>query len=453
MTWPVVVSFTLRQAFATVDLVYARFLPERSAAVAAIALWVPFQEVYIALWVGLSAGFTAALSHAFGRRDATRAAALRRAALRIQLAVACLLILAATVLWLTMGSWPIPAELRGAFAQYGTTLMFGLPLTGLWSVWPDSIVKAHHDTKATMLAGIWATVANVVLNTLFVFAFGWGLFGIALATVFSRVVALLYALGRARRHERRRLEERDWHHGPSLDARSPSGTILALGVPATVTFALAASESVLVNGFLTRQPDATEAIASYGVMNVLLKLALMPASATAIAVVPFVSRLAAAGRIETVRRDLLQAVLLALGFGLLFTLPAGVLFPGSVGRFFVPDSAAAALGSDLSRQLLVLLPFGALAVTPFLVVRPAFESVQRPRLGVLVALLRYALLAWPLIALGASLAPRLGIAVPLGMALGSMIAATIASSCTVALVFRELRRLAARLSDGARSRA
>lgn len=443
MTWPVVVSFTLRQAFSTVDLVYASYLDDQ-AAVAAIGFWIPFQEIYIALWVGLSAGFTAALAYAFGRRDATRAGELKRAAIRIQLVVVIALELGAIIAWLTMPSWGLPPGLARSFRIYGTVLMVGLPLTGFWSIWPDSIVKAHYDMRATMLAGIWATAANVALNTVFVFVFGWGLFGIALATVLSRVVALVYSLRRASHHEERRAVEPGWSHAPSPERSKASLAILRLGVPAALAFGLAATESGLVNTLLVDLPNATESIASWGVMIVLLRLALMPASATSVAVVPFVARLAAQGESARVQRELTHAVLLALGFGFLFTVPAGVIFPDTIGAFFLRGDAREALAGTQTQALLRLLPFAGIAITPFLVVRPTFEAVQRPRLGVLVAIGRYALLSWPLVFAGRALAPALGVTAVTGMALGMIAAAGLASIGTVLLAGRELRRVAAR---------
>jgi Na+-driven multidrug efflux pump len=426
MAWPVVVSFTLRQTFATVDLVYARFL-DQPGAVAAIGLWVPFQEVFAALWVGLSAGMTAAIAHALGRGDHARVEGIRRRTLQILTVVVVLMELAGIVALATLSNWGLPEDLAASFRTYGGTLLIGMPLVAFWSVWPDSIVKAHYDTRATMLAGIWATVANVVLNTLFVFAFGLGLFGIALATVLSRIVALLYAMRRASDHEQRRRDKVASRAVAAVNARS----ILRLGVPAALTFGLAATESVLVNRLLLTSPDPTDAVAGFGVMNAILRLALMPAAATSVAVLPFVARSFASGAIQKVRTELRQAVLLAIGFGTLFTIPAGVLFPDSIGAFFLDDAQRENLGDDLTRDLLARVPILAFAITPFVVLRPTFEAMQRARAGVVAAVARYALLSWPLILLGDTLAPTLRWEPALAMQAGMILAAALASVIVV----------------------
>lgn len=430
MAWPVVVSFTLRQTFATVDLVYARFL-DQPGAVAAIGLWVPFQEIFAALWVGLSAGMTAAIAHALGRGDHARVEGIRRRTLQILAVVVVLMELAGIVALATLSRWGLPEELAASFASYGGTLLIGMPLVAFWSVWPDSIVKAHYDTRATMLAGIWATVANVILNTLFVFAFDLGLFGIALATVLSRIVAFVYAMRRAADHEQRRRRAVETRIDTAVAARS----ILRLGIPAALTFGLAATESVLVNRLLLTGPDPTSAVAGFGVMNAILRLALMPAAATSVAVLPFVARLFAGGAVTKVRAELRGAVLLAIGFGLLVTFPAGVLFPDSIGAFFLDDAQRGQLGDDLTRDLLARLPWLAIAITPFVVLRPTFEAMQRARAGVIAAVARYALLSWPLILLGDALAPTLAWEPALAMQAGMILAAALAS----VIVLRMLR--------------
>ena len=69
--------------------------------------------------------------------------------------------------------------------------------TTFWSIIPDSLVKAHQDTRSTMWAGICTNVVNVGLNTYFLFVLDWGVFGIALSTVLGRIAGLIYAkLGR-----------------------------------------------------------------------------------------------------------------------------------------------------------------------------------------------------------------------------------------------------------------
>ena len=64
------------------------------------------------------------------------------------------------------------------------------------------------------------------------------------------------------------------------------------------------------------------------------------------------------------------------------------------------------------------MPAGLLAAIPFALTRPTFEALQRGLPGLLLALLRYLLLAFPLALGGAEAARALGYEPLLGVAAG-----------------------------------
>ena len=146
-------------------------------------------------------------------------------------------------------------ELQSDFLTYTLILVFSMPLSGFLSIYPDSIVKAHHDTVSTMKAGLWSTGANVVLNSLFVFVFEWGIAGIAFATVLSRYASFIYASLRARALElQRRVPE--WDQGASDWPRGPLADIVALALPGTLTYALVLCEEAVIIKLLTASGGA-----------------------------------------------------------------------------------------------------------------------------------------------------------------------------------------------------
>ena len=241
---PLVFSFTFRFAFTLVDLVFVSMIGEESPhGVAAIGLFIPVQSVFIALWVGLSAGFTATVSQAFGRHDQARVAALKRAMVVINVALVPALLLLAAVIYVAVPYLELDPALERDFLTYALILVIAMPFSGFLSIYPDSLVKAHHDTVSTMKAGIFSTIANVILNTLFVFVCGWGIAGIALATALSRYVGVGYAALRTRTLERARLTP-DWDRGAAGSAdstgwrRGPLADILTLGLPGALAYSL-----------------------------------------------------------------------------------------------------------------------------------------------------------------------------------------------------------------------
>ncbi|MCA8941182.1 MAG: MATE family efflux transporter, partial [Planctomycetes bacterium] len=398
---PLVVSFTLRFLFQLVDLVYASRLEDAQASVAAIGLWSPFFSVFLAIWVGLSAGFTANLSRAFGRRDEARIRELKASMRRILAYLIPSLTLGGAGFWFVVPYLDLEPELAHAFRVYATTLGLGIPLASFWSIFPDSIVKAHHDTRSTMIAGLCSTGTNVTLNTVFVFAFGWGIFGIGLATVLSRFASLAYAAHRARRLESRRWSESGWHEEPTQSWNPGVRAILVLSLPAALTFGLTALETAYVNLNLTILPNAKQALATFTVFDRMLQLSLMPVIGASVAVLPYVARNVAEGRVEEVSSNLRRTLLLGAGIALVVTVSSGLLFPHTIGRFFLRGEDA-----DIEPAItaLRLLPIAALAAIPFIILRPVFEAVGRPRAGIIVSTLRFAVFSLPLITIGVAIA-------------------------------------------------
>src|SRR5258705_37547 len=196
------------------------------------------------------------------------------------------------------------------FSIYGGSLIGGSGFRAFWSIFPDSIVKAPHDTKSTMWAGIWSNLINVGLNTLFLFVFHWGVFGIALSTVLGRFGGLVYALRKAARHEAAR-QASGLDTDPTLDPH-PLRSFLSLALPSSMTYGLMAGETGLVNWLLTRQAGATESIAAYGIYSRVLQFATMPIIAAAVAVLPYVARRFGEGNIAAIRHGMRQITLAAV---------------------------------------------------------------------------------------------------------------------------------------------
>ncbi|MHC4513017.1 MAG: MATE family efflux transporter [Planctomycetota bacterium] len=436
---PMVISFTFRFLFTLVDMIYAGAIKAQDPdAVAAIGLFLPIQTVFIALWVGLSAGFTASLSQAFGQHDEARVRALKGAMVKIHLLLVPLMLPLAALLWFVVPHLPdLEPGLKDSFRVYATVLLAGMPVAGFLSIYPDSIVKAHHDTISTMKAGLSSSVTNIVLNTVFVFVFHWGLLGIAIATVLSRYPSFFYARYRSRVLEGQRLAGlAAWDRGRQ-EWPGPLRSILTLAVPGGFTYLLLFLEEAVVMWFLKGLPHNTVAIAAFGVYNRLLSLVTMPAIATSVAVLPFVARLVPEGRTDEVVSDLRRGLVGAAGLCLCIALPAGWIFAEPIVAFLVPKLAETHGAASIN--VLFLLPFAGLAVVPFMVLRPVFEAVQRPRLGVMITMAKSLALSIPILAAGRHLAPVMELDPLLGILVGMAVAAMLASGMVVAASRHVLR--------------
>jgi len=393
---PLVVSFWMRAAFTFVDTAYAATLGD--AAVAAIGLAVPFEFLMIAIWMGLSTGLTSAMSRAISSGQGAKIEQYKSVARKlIGLAIPLFMLIGAGV-WFGAKFAGLEPKVEAAFQIYGTVLLGGSAFTAFWSVIPDSVVKAHHDTKATMWAGIISNLINVVLNTFFLFVLKWGIFGIALSTVIGRIGGLAYALRRADEHEQKRIAEQA-EGSIELDPQ-PLWAILKLAIPSALTFGLMAMQGALINGFLATFQDSTAAIAAYSIYHRCSLFFFNPIIALAIALLPFTASMWGKQDMAGVRRGFGEASGAALLYILVFVSP--------IMWFLSPWLAEALSEAELTARyatvILRAVPLACLSGCFFLLSRPIFEGMGRGSPGFIVALLRFLFFIPPGVWIGVKIA-------------------------------------------------
>lgn len=430
---PLVLSFWMRSLFSLVDTVYAATLGD--TAVAAVGLAIPLEFLMIAFWVGVSTGLTSTLARALGTGENTKIEQLLSSARRIVWLLIPLFAGIGVAVWFVGPRLGLDPEVGRLFAIYGSVLVVGSAFSSFWSIIPDSIIKAHHDTRSTMWAGIWSNVINIVLNTIFLFVFHWGVFGIALSTVVGRIGGLTYALRRAGALEAAR--RRDHAEGSTVLEPRPYRAIMALALPAAATYGLMAMESSLINTLLATLNNATEAIAAYSIYFRVMLLTVMPIIAVSVAMLPFVARLCGENDIAGIRAGLRESLLAATAYCVLLVAPVMVL----AGPWLARSLAESPLTADFTTKALWACPIACLVGAPFFLVRPTFEGMQRGRPGLIMAVVRYILLTAPL-GFGGVVAARLaGFSEFMGLLVGLIAAAAITSVVMMVWIRTALRAI------------
>lgn len=433
MAAPLVVSFVMRAAFTLVDTIYAATLGD--SAVAAIGIAVPFEFAMIAAWVGLSTGLTSCFSRAVGAGEGRKIEQYMRSGWILVGVISPVFLLLGIWIWFLFPPGALAEDVLDSFRIYGAVIISGFAFTTFWSVIPDSVVKAHHDTRSIMWAGIISNVLNVTLNTLFLFVFHWGMFGIAFSTVLGRIGGLAFAMHRARRHEERR-KAAGTDGGTELDP-SPYRSILFLAIPSSLGFLLMASEVAVVNLLLSFQEHSTEVLAAYSIYYRVALFALNPIIAAAVALLPYTARRFGVGDFDGVRRGL-RETLVACG---VYSL--GIVAPVT---FFGAGWIASHLGESpltvtSTAFALMLSPLACLLGAPFLLCRSVFEGMNRGRPGLVVAILRYVILTVPLAWIGFLWARSLELPGFYGLLVGLLVAAGLSSGVLLVWVGRSLRSL------------
>lgn len=422
---PLVLSFWLRSAFGWIDTIFASTLEDADggklgdASIAAIGLTLPLEFLLTACWVGASNGLTARLANAMGEGASEKVAQLKRAAIQIISGLALFFLGVAAVVWFTSDAVGLDPQLAQQFRIYATVLMAGSAVSSFWSILPDSLVKSHQDTRATMWAGLASSLTNIALNALFLFVFHWGIFGIALSTVLGRFAGLAYAWMRANQHEKVRMAREDQKVAGKI-ARPIRG-ILALAIPSALGFVLLGTESMSVNFILKELPNSTSALAAWSIFDQSVRFLAMPIIALGVALLPLVARLKGEGRMADITKELRVGLRASAVYLLVLVLP--------LTYFVGPLVADALTDTEVTRQLahgtLFWMPFAVAGLAPFLLCRATFDGLQEPRPSLLAAAVRTLGLVIPLVWLGTKYHDSLGLSTIGSACVAYVIGATI----------------------------
>ena len=189
---PAAVGMLFSTLYNVVDTFFAGMISTDAQAGMAVG----FQAFFIMMAVGFGLGsaLSALVGNAAGAKDMDNA---RRIALQgIGYGVIATILLMIMSIWsgsLLISIVSEPGAYRDAGVGYFNWLVFALP-GFLLAYGANGILQARGDTKSLQRALVVAFFANCALNPLFIYVFGLGFNGIALATVVSQTGVGVYVL-------------------------------------------------------------------------------------------------------------------------------------------------------------------------------------------------------------------------------------------------------------------
>ena len=211
---------------------------EGDQAVGAVGTANTYIGVFLIMFAIISSGMMAVMTQYIGARRPGVAQQAQKLGLLcnfvVGVVISAILVLGATPILETVGTARDLMEPARVYLQ--TVGMFAVcsALTPIFS----SYLRAFGHTTTTMVGTVVANIVNVVLNAVFLYGLGWGVFGVALATGISRLVNLLWVMVAAKRRIRP-VQDPD-----PLKNSEILGKIIRVGLPS-------AMESVLYNVAIT----------------------------------------------------------------------------------------------------------------------------------------------------------------------------------------------------------
>lgn len=309
---PYLLSYFLQTLYGMADLfIIGQF--EGVASTTAVSIGSQVMHMLTVMIVGLAMGTTVSIGLAIGAGDRRRAA--QNVGNTVTLFMAVSVALMAVLLVLVrpiVSAMSTPTEAVDGTAAYLTICFIGIPFITAYNI-ISSIFRGMGDSKSPMYFIAVACAANIGLDYLFMGVFRLGPAGAALGTTVSQAISVAVSLVVILKRKSIVLEKSDFK-----PRRPVMGKILKIGVPIALQDGLIQIAFIVIT-IIANQRGLNDAAAVGIVEKVMSFLFLIPSSMLS-TVSALGTQNIGAGKQERAIQTLRYAILLAVGFGVLFSI-------------------------------------------------------------------------------------------------------------------------------------
>lgn len=251
----------------------------------------------------------------------------------------------------------------------------------------NNIMRVSGYPRKAMVSSFVSVGLNVILAPLFIFVFGWGMKGVALATVFAQLLGLMWVLSHF-------LDKKSYIHFTKgfyrLSFRTTKN-MLSIGVsPFLLNICLSLVVFFINFGLMKHGGDL--AVGAYGIINRILTLFIMIVVGLTMGMQPIAGYNYGAKEfkrtLEVLKYALLWGVaVMTLGF------LVSELFPYLIVKMFTTDSELIAISARGLRIAIAMFPLAGAQI----VISNFFQSIGRVKISIFLTLSRQLIFLLPLL--------------------------------------------------------
>ncbi len=205
-----------------------------------------------------------------------------------------------------------------------------------------AMLRALGDSKTPLYFLILSSIINVVLDLVFVLTLGWGVFGVALATIIAQATSaftcIVYAYHKI---EYFRLTREQLRMNPQIIVNS-----FKIGVPIAMQNSMIAVSCMVLQGVVNTFGETV--MAAYTVIGRIEQVVQQPYMSLGSALTTYSGQNMGAGKIDRVKKGFRQGTVMVLIFSLCM-LPIAYLFGEQIVGIFVNDPEVIAIGAKAIR--------------------------------------------------------------------------------------------------------
>lgn len=384
---PAIVGMVVNSLYNVVDRIFVG-RGVGSLGIAATTVAFPIMTLMLAVSVLIGVGTTALISIRLGQQKQEEAEQIAGNGMALLILLPALLILLffafSEPILIACGAGP---EVMPYARDFALIIVAGGVFSS-FGMGANNFIRAEGNPKMSMYTQILGAVANVILNYLFIFVFGWGMRGSAIATVSAQLLAALWVFayfysGRSLVKIRLR----------NLRPRWPVMTgILAIGL-APFGLQLAASvQQVILNQSLVKYSGEV-GLAAIGIVFSIATLLFMPVLGVAQGAQPIIGFNYGAGQYDRVRETLKTAIFAGTAISTLGYLAVRIWPQQLVGLFSQGDTALTELTIHAIMVYMALIWLVGYQV----ICSNYFQAVGKARQAIVLSLSRQVLFFIPLL--------------------------------------------------------
>lgn len=327
---PLMVGNIFQQLYTIVDTaVVGQFVGVEALASLGAADWLNW--LVMGIPVGFAQGFSILMSQNFGAGDGEALKKSVAMSVLLSIAIAVITLIASqTLLELILDLLGTPDNVRPGSLLYLRIYFSGIPICMAYNLL-SGILRALGDSNTPLRAMIVAAVTNVALDLLFTVAFGWGIAGVAIATLIAQTVSMVYCLAVVMRIDNVKLRREHF----TFDA-PVSRELIRLGLPIAMQNTIISVGGLVVqrvvNGFGFRF------IAGYTATNKLFGIMEMAAISYGYAISTFTGQNLGAGNYDRIKRGVRVGFAMSVGMALVIG-AAMLVFGKNILMMFISGDA------------------------------------------------------------------------------------------------------------------
>ncbi len=349
-TFPMLIGNIAQQLYSTVDsIVVGKYVGDN--ALAAVGSSLPILNMLLVLFIGISVGASIMVAQYFGAKNREKLSySIGNCITATLISCVVLVIVATPFIRPVLELLNTPDTIIDDCARYLTISLVGIAGMAFYNIL-SGIIRGMGDSFSALLYLLVATVINTVLDVWFVAGLGWGVAGVAIATVIAQVISSILCLIKITKMR----EYVDFGVKYIRPRASYIRTLIKLGLPSGITQAIMSSAMIVVQA-LTNQFGEAFIAANIIIMRV-DGFAMMPNISFGTAMSTYAGQNVGAGLYDRVTKGAKQGTIMAVGCSTVIT--ASILLFGKHLMGLFTDTASLV---EMSYNLMMILAAGYIAM-------------------------------------------------------------------------------------------